>query len=193
MFLEPSLFFNCSGQVLTERQGMIFSPVVTRFALLTVGTSYLPNLLCFSTLEGSGEGGKPQKHTLCLPALTPCTQSYLPAVCPSLCEAFRPRDVHSNQIFIFICCSCPLISRQGTKSARAVSGRGWIYQLTSSLPAAWPQNDVMETWNYVRIIRLHTRAWGNQPTPSKAFEWEKSWKSHSLCNVQCICQTRWGL
>lgn len=104
-----------------------------------------------------------------------------------------PRDVQSNWRFMFICCSSSLIFKHGPKTARVVLGRGCIYQLPLSLPAVWPQNEVMETSNCVKIIHLHTRAWGNQPTPNNVFFlMEKSWKRHRLCNAQCIFQTKCG-
>lgn len=66
-FVRLSLFFYCSGQALSEHQETILMPVVTRFTLLTAGTSYLLHLLSSSPLKCSEDGGEPQKHTSCLP------------------------------------------------------------------------------------------------------------------------------
>lgn len=127
MFLRPSLFFCCSGQALSECQGTIFMPVVIRFTLLTVGTSQplsLPSTFLHSETLRRGKGAS-ETHHACqfqLPALPHRHLSIF-------MQGFPPHDVHSNQRFIFICCSSSLIFKHGTTMAMALLGRGWVINL----------------------------------------------------------------
>lgn len=133
MFLRPSLFFYCSGQALSECQGTIFMPVVTRFTLLTVGTSYPLSLLPSSPLKCSEEGREPQKHTPRLPVLVSCATSS-PFV--HLYARFSTsRCTQQPEIYIYLLLFFFDIQTWHHDGHGSV-GKGLGYQLTSSLPAA---------------------------------------------------------
>lgn len=71
------------------------------------------------------------------------------------------------------------------------SARKGLHFSTMSPPAVWPQNEVMETSNWVKIIHLPTRSRGNRPTPNDVFN-GKSCKSHSQCCTCCVFPTKQG-